>query len=52
MRRHWFFDGLFAGIRSAAPHATGTPIESGHWMLHETPDRVLHEIKTFFGYQD
>ncbi|MEV5093235.1 alpha/beta hydrolase, partial [Streptomyces griseoincarnatus] len=46
------FEGLFSGIRSAAPHATGAPIESGHWMLHEAPDRVLHEIKAFFGYQD
>ncbi|MFF2861420.1 alpha/beta fold hydrolase [Streptomyces rubiginosohelvolus] len=46
------FEGLFAGIRSAAPHATGAAVDSGHWMVHEAPDRVLHEIKAFFDYED
>lgn len=45
------FETLLAAIRSAAPHATGAPLDTGHWMLHEDPTRVLEEIRNFFGYR-
>ncbi|WP_197523202.1 alpha/beta fold hydrolase [Actinokineospora pegani] len=44
------FEAFLTAIRGAAPQATGAPLETGHWMLHEAPERVLREIKSFFGY--
>ncbi|WP_320783511.1 alpha/beta hydrolase [Streptomyces sp. CRN 30] len=46
-------DTFLTALRDAAPHATGNPVEGvGHWLLHEAPERVLQEIKTFYDYQD
>lgn len=44
-----FFARFLQSIRSAAPHATGTPLQTGHWLVHEAPELVLAEMKSFFN---
>ncbi len=46
------FEMFLTALRSAAPQATGVPLDTGHWMLHEAPQRVLREIRTFFDYDN
>jgi pimeloyl-ACP methyl ester carboxylesterase len=43
-----FYDNFLQSIRSAAPHATGIPFQTGHWLVHEAPQLVLAEMKSFF----
>ncbi|MGW2092283.1 alpha/beta fold hydrolase [Promicromonospora sukumoe] len=43
-------DAFLQGVRDAAPDATGAPLDTGHWMLHEAPDVVLAAIREHFGY--
>ncbi|WP_299656359.1 alpha/beta hydrolase [uncultured Jannaschia sp.] len=53
LTQEFTYEPLLAGLKDAAPDATGRPVKgAGHWLPEERTEEVLSEIRSFFGYAD